>query len=448
MSTATGGAPDVVSKTQVLAAWAMERDLYPIAVRAVLILAFFGNTIDVEEALNPKVGINPQAIGKSGLVVAAGILGAIGWWRLSAVRALLLSPVGMLSIAISLLGFLTSITSIDPKVSLSGTVAFTSYLLLVLTALVIYGPNRLLKDAVIALFLFLCAVWVAFLFVPDIGVYVEAAGTNQVSRMSGLGHPNALGRSASLLAILLIAGYRQGHYPLWITVFGGAFGLLSLLESFSRTAMVACFASILFFNRDWLRSRLFLVLLGPAVFVGMAAVLYTDNRYGLDRGIQKVLVGSSKTGDAEEITSATGRTIIWAESWKLIKQSPITGYGSGTSPLLLENYSHHTHNILLNPMLSMGLLGGLIVLVWLMINIKTAFTTTTDTIGAIVSFILISGLTENTILSTYPETCTLSWLIASFWPYLNQAKDMATLRNSQVPSPRFGEDNYHSSVAT
>ncbi len=448
MSAPANSALALVEKTQLYVARMLEQDLYPIAVRIVLFLAFFGNTIDVEGALNPTVGINSQALCKAALVVAAAILGAIGWWQFSAVRALLLSPVGMLSMVIGLLYFATSITSIDPKVSTMGAVAFTSYLLLVLTAMVLYGPYRLLMDAVIGLFIFLCAAWFAFLFIPEIGVFMEAAGTDEVPRMSGLGHPNALGRSASVLTILLLAGYRQGRYSLWITVLGMSFGLLSVWESLSRTAMVACLVSIMVFNRDWLRSRIFLILIGPAVLVGLATMVYVDNRYGFDRVIEKVLVGSSKTGDADEITSATGRTAIWAYSWKLIKQRPITGYGSGTSPLLLENYSYHTHNILLNPMLSMGLLGGFIVFIWLLINIKTAFTTPIHTISAIIFFILISGLTENTILSTYPEICTLTWLIASFWPYLETAKALGNPPKDQLPSPFFGETNSHSPIST
>ncbi len=197
--------------------------------------------------------------------------------------------------------------------------------------------------------------------------------------------------------------------------------------------MVACLISLLIFNRDWLRSRIFLLMVGPMVLFATFGLLYIDNQYGLDRVVKDILVGTSKTGDAEEITSATGRTAIWAESWRLIKEKPILGYGSGTSPLLLEKFSHQTHNIILNPMLSMGLGAGVVVGLWLLINLSWAFTTKVHLISAVCVFTMISGLTENTILPTYPETCTLSWLLVSFWPYLEFATAKAR-SPSYVPS--------------
>ncbi len=421
MSLASDSSVALLEATRGIVRRVVGMDLYPLAVRIVLFLAFLGNTVDIETHTNPTVGVNLQAGLKALLVVAAGCLGAIGWWRLHAVRALLMTPVGLLAMSLVFLYFLSSLTSIDPTVSLVGAVAFVSYLLLVLTALTLHGPQRVLMDAVLALFCFLIAVWGTYLFIPEVGVLMEAAGKDSVARMSGLGHPNALGRSASIFAILILAGYRSRQYKLGIALIGISFGLLSVWESLSRTAMVACLGSILICNRDWLRSKLFLASIGPVCFFGMAGILYVENRYGLDRVVHRIMVGTSKTGDADEITSATGRTDIWAFAWKLIKQRPITGYGSGTSPLLMENYSHHTHSIILNPMLSMGVLGGVVVLLWLMLNIKDAFSTSTHAISAITFFIIISGLTENTILPTYPEICTLCWLIVSFWPYLDSA---------------------------
>jgi exopolysaccharide production protein ExoQ len=437
MSLASNNSTALIEASQRMALRISEKDLYPLAVRIVLFFAFFGNTIDIESHSNPTVGINFQAGVKAALVVAAGCLGAIGWWRIAAVRTLLMTPIGWLSMVLAFLYFATTLTSVDPKVSLVCAVAFVSYLLLVPTALVLHGINRVLQDAVAALFLFLCAVWFTYLVIPEVGVFMEAAGTDEVARMSGLGHPNALGRSASIFAILMLLGYRNRQYSFWFALLGISFGFLSLWESLSRTAMVACLGSMLLFNRDWLRSKLFLASMGPACFLSFVGLIYVENRYGLERVVQKVLVGTSKTGDAEEITSATGRTEIWAFTWELIKQRPLTGYGAGTSPLLMENYSHHTHSIVLNPMLSMGVFGGVVIVIWLLINIRVALLTRTRAISAITFFILISGLTENTILPTYPEICTLSWLIASYWPYLETAyvtEPMHNLSRSPVPA--------------
>lgn len=416
----------------------LHKDLFPLAVRMVLFLAFFGNTLDIESVNDPTVGINFQAAYKAVLVLAAGILGAIGWWRLAAVRRLQQTVVGTLSIVLGTLYFLAIPTSVDKSVSLVGAVAFNSYVLLVMTALVLHGAKRIFYDALVALFLFLCLAWFIYLFVPSIGVYMEAAGAHaEVARMQGVGHPNAIGRSGSMMAIILVAGYRQREYRLLITMLGVAFALSTVWASLSRTAMVACLISLMIFNRDWLRSRLFLLAIGPMILLGICSLLYIDTQFGLDRVVNDILVGTSKTGDADEITSATGRTAIWAESWRLIMEKPILGYGSGTSPLLLEDFSHQTHNIMLNPMLSMGLFAGVVVGIWLLINLKWAFTTKVHMISAVCVFTMISGLTENTILPTYPETCTLSWLLVSFWPYLEFATAKAKSSAAVPSSPAF-----------
>ncbi len=184
----------------------LHNDLFPLAVRAVLFLAFFGNTLDIESVNDPTVGINFQAAYKAVLVLAAGVLGGIGWWRLAAVRRLQQTMVGVLSIVLGTLYFLAVPWSIDKSVSLVGAVAFNSYVLLVMTALVLHGAKRIFYDALVALFLFLSLAWGIYLFVPSVGVYMEAAGAHaEVARMHGVGHPNAIGRSGSMMAIILVA---------------------------------------------------------------------------------------------------------------------------------------------------------------------------------------------------------------------------------------------------
>jgi O-antigen ligase len=395
-------------------------ELFPMAVRGVLFLAFLGNSLDLESDLDPKVGLNLQAIAKAALMVMAGGLGCIGWWRLPEVRRLLQTGIGCLALGLGGLYFASVPTSIDLPVSLVGAIAFPSYLLLLLTALVLHGPFRILYDAFAALGCYLLIAWLLYWWMPEFGVYMEATGVQglEIARMHGMGHPNALGRSASIFALVCLAGYRQRHFSWLVATWGVLFGLATIWASLSRTALLACLLSILVFHRAMFRHRWVLVGLGPLCLLAVASLIFIDSHYGLEQLMTKVLTSVSKTGEADEILSVTGRTDIWAYSWQLIKARPWLGYGSGTSPLLLQDYSHQTHNILLNPMLSLGVGAGMIVGLWLLLNAVWALKTEVHAVSAICIFILISGVTENTILSTYPETCTLSWMLISFWPYL------------------------------
>ena len=75
-----------------------------------------------------------------------------------------------------------------------------------------------------------------------------------------------------------------------------------------------------------------------------------------------VLSVVTKTGDVTELTSATGRTEIWAEAIRLIGERPLTGYGLNSSPALMEDFSYHTHNLVLHATFSGGVVAGLLVM--------------------------------------------------------------------------------------
>ncbi len=408
---------------------ACEIDLLFWAVRTVLFAAVLGNAIDIEAThVNDgiKIGINFQAIAKAGLVVAAGLLGFYGWLRFGVVRVLQQTSVGILATLLAILYFLAVGTSIDRSVSLVNAIAFTSYVLLISTALVVVGAERIANDIWLALLLLVSMAWFCYLVVPSVGVYVEPAGAqDDIPRLTMLAHPNTAGRLASLFVIFTLAGLPSRKMVWWLRIGFALLGMATVYASLSRTAMIALVVGLSISHARWFFHRTVLKFLLAATVIGTFVVLYIDNRYGTDRILNKLLVSSSKTKDAEEITSATGRTIIWAHCWKLIKKKPLLGYGAGTSPLLLEKFSFQTHNIILNPALGLGLGGGLVVAVWLLVNLYWGLLSKNLVVSGVSIFIIVSGFTENTILPTFPEAATLSWLFVSLWPYLDFAKEKA-----------------------
>jgi len=71
---------------------------------------------------------------------------------------------------------------------------------------------------------------------------------------------------------------------------------------------------------------------------------------------------SPEPEQAVRVTSATsfgtltGRTVVWAEGIRLIKQSPLLGYGFHADRLLLGT---HAHNSLIHALMQTGLIGTL-----------------------------------------------------------------------------------------
>jgi len=141
----------------------------------------------------------------------------------------------------------------------------------------------------------------------------------------------------------------------------------------------------------------------------------------------------SKSGDASELTSATGRTEIWAETIKLVSESPVFGYGAATSKLLLKEYSLHTHNLILNVALSTGIFGGLCAL-WMYVDrMFNLFRNRHPIADPLVVFVLVNGLFENVIFSILCGFPTIVWIIALAVPVVD-----AMNREEEEPLPSVG----------
>jgi hypothetical protein len=399
-----------------------KKAIYPFSIRLTLIAALILNNIDIEATQageDIEIGLNAMAVVKACLVAAAGILGFVGFWTSRRTRELWFTPAGALAVAMVFIYLATMPTSIHRLVSTVATISITAYLLLITACLAFLGPERILRDILYATGIYLAIAWICYFAFPSVGVLREYAGAQEaVGRMTGLAHPNTLGGIASLFFILLACRFDEGLRGR--RLLGIIFGGLTILASLSRTAIVACTLSMLGIHRRWFRHRLVVYSAFPLMCFAFAAICYVDNEYDLNRVVKQFLVGISKTKDSEEITSATGRTEIWAYVVKLVKRSPFYGYGANTSPILLKDHSFQTHNIILNPTLCHGILGGILITSWLIVNLYWVFNSDNPEVRAIGIYILVSGLTEDTILSTFPETMTLAWLSATFIPYCKE----------------------------
>ncbi|MGE3875158.1 MAG: O-antigen ligase family protein [Parvibaculaceae bacterium] len=190
-------------------------------------------------------------------------------------------------------------------------------------------------------------------------------------RMTGLGgHPNQTGVLASFLIVAIYARCDSGALSRGFKALAIAVAVVTLVLTQSRTSLIAAGAGCMVFFL--LKNRWHAALIPVLVCIAAAAALVIS----LDSQILAIL---SRSGDAEELLTGTGRSFIWELSWGLIKKAPILGYGfnSTYSMFLDEAYLlngdvgvyvfPHSHNLVLQLLLY----GGVIALALMVLPIAS-----------------------------------------------------------------------------
>lgn len=176
-----------------------------------------------------------------------------------------------------------------------------------------------------------------------------------------------LGPLVALFLGLTLTGRRkengQPSQGLWPYIFPWGvlvFGLMALVLSFSRGAIIAVFAAMIFlsFFSQWKR---WLWILLIAVILLSLAVPFTRHE----------LLSIISTKD----TSADVHVVMWKGAIRIIKANPILGTGLASFPVVYEKYKEATHveffpnpdELYLTLWIEMGLT-GLIVFIWIVIR--------------------------------------------------------------------------------
>lgn len=185
-------------------------------------------------------------------------------------------------------------------------------------------------------------------------------------RMRGItGSANSLGPIMAVGAIVSISMFKLAGkaWQRHAYVLLGLMFVVALVLTNSRSTIIGFAACLPFVavvaRRQWIWSVLVGLL---ALSVGLALVLEPNLFKGLLAVFTELF---SRSGHAQEITSMTGRSEIWAACWKLIKAHPWLGYGLGSVRVEIPkvffdqwgNTAATAHNFFLESMISVGLLG-------------------------------------------------------------------------------------------
>ena len=399
--------------------------LVPMLALFVLLLASMINPIQPASE-DRMTGLNPLVLVKLAVAGSAFALGGLGLLQSQTIRRTLLAVPGILLclLAITLVATSLFARGDSAMISRASSLIFFGYFLFSLTGLATAGLRDMVRVIAAGVSLFLVVTWAVFLLLPSIGVFYEyttAGGT--VPRMGGTNHPNSIAREAIICLLLCVAMLRSG--PLrepkpMIRMVLYAVVLLSLatiVVTYSRTSILAgaiAFGAMMF-DRLW--SRFGAVLITGCGVVALLGILMVGmlNSDASESAVSAV----TKSGDVEELTSFTGRTTIWAEAIDWIEKRPLTGWGLDSAASIMSEEAIGTHNLLLHVTFSGGVFAGLIVVGLLILTLFHAAGSREPLFRAIATYVLLSGLVEDTLIESFPAMLTLLWMVMLLRPAMD-----------------------------
>ena len=355
-------------------------------------------------------------------LVLMGALAMAGGWALLTYASIRRALLSLPAVLITCLLLLTILGSTSGLVRVSPIVSVLNYISLVFVCSAVTVLGFRVFAFAISLGVLVTASWglCLFYFVPTSGVFTEPIANGEfLIRIGGLAHPNSVARSMILASLLVCYLCRTGDLN-WkssapfLVLFGW-----NILLAKSRTALVAGVMGLMALFIDKVHPRRLLVW-GSGLFAMGCLILFllfATSRE--DRFVNKIIGMVSKSGEAEELTSGTGRTDIWAEAMTYIVKRPLLGYGLNVGPVLLIDHSQATHNSVMYATLAGGVFGGAIMIVLQLWLLGIAFRARMLVIRAIAAFLFLSCLTEDTVLETFPGPATMLWFACYMIPFLS-----------------------------
>ncbi|MFO0388908.1 MAG: O-antigen ligase family protein [Alphaproteobacteria bacterium] len=292
--------------------------------------------------------------------------------------------------------------------SLASAFSLIAVLFMLLMSSSVLTNQELLRQIILGCTLVIAASIAVYFINPDFGQMKEWVNGTLVSsgRLSGItGTANACGYIAAM-ALLALYYYRKHlsrlgiSYWLCITI-----NLAGLLMSNSRTAIAALILSLLIASIiTATTARLAGIFL--CICIALIALASLD--------MESVFQMLSRSGDANEIMSGTGRTAIWATVADLISQRPLFGWGYAASNTLIPSATadvgftaNHAHNAFLQVALSIGYVGLTLFIAMLLVKVYFSFKSREQLNIAFIFFLLIDGLTEPIAFQGPATTTTL-----------------------------------------
>jgi O-antigen ligase len=383
-----------------------------------------------------EAGLDPQ----NGLkiltwLVLLGVAG-LNWRRM----APLLSdaPIALLG-AFSTAALLSAAWSPVPLYTAACAIGLLAYLGFACLVAREFDERTVLRTMIWGLVGFIGVTWATAAAFPDFA-WLPPYGDKPVYRLQGAsGHPNVLAKQIAVFLLLVIAARGRGYLGRrtgWGLL---GLGLVTLLATNSRTALLAFLVA---WGLVELRSRRLLLLAVVAGMILLGLVMLAGST-GLLLNLEEILGSASRTGDASEVLTLTGRTELWGFVWEKIMQSPLIGYGFNAFEAIAsrewygaEDASVGAHNTFLQALFTLGFLGSAPLIAAYVILIHRLVTRPNPLRDLFTSYLLVAGTTE-VELTSIPVLLTLAIFLSLALDARRNLNpdDPSVARQRQIPNP-------------
>ncbi len=186
---------------------------------------------------------------------------------------------------------------------------------------------------------------------------LDGGGLQGFDRVAGLfSDPNTMGQAAAVgvlaSVLLLLHARRVGGAAVC-----GVVCLIGLASTQSRTASIGLAAALVVGVLRTRRARV-AGMLAAVLLVGFVLWLPGAGSFGAE--------SLTRSGDAQEVATLTGRTRVWKSVVEVVPERPIIGHGAGSSPEVVSELVRdgriswpalHAHNAVLQVLLTGGVTG-------------------------------------------------------------------------------------------
>ena len=364
----------------------------------------------------PNVNFMPQGLhegpslnAQTGLkLILWASMGAVALARLPRFLALMTDRAILCIGVFALVAITSTLWSVTPAYTAIGSVGFLAALLFACAVATELSEDVLYRTVIACFMIYVALNIAAAIAMPDIA-WLAPYGESDSPRLQGVsGHPNNLGKEmATFICLFLplapVCGKRRSAFLLACLAFG------VMIATRSRTSLVAVLISLalpILVRPQVAKPMTWLVVVATAVaLLAISAGFVPDLRAILD--------GASRSSDASEILTLTGRTELWGFVWDKILEAPFFGHGFGAADAVLSpqwwgapDASVGAHNTWLQSLLIVGVVGT-IPFLWFHVELIRSFLVGRHSLTRFIApYLLILGLTEVEI-AAHPITLTI-----------------------------------------
>ena len=341
--------------------------------------------------------------------------GVIGMIRLNRTMRLLAKPPAALILIFLLILAASTIWSPVPSYTLQASMAFLMMFAFALACADILDERALL----IAI-----ALGFGLIVLPSLGLAPFTMGvantspgsTGEPNRLRGLtDHPIPMAEIAAMFTFACLAlrtGCRGGWVRFLLLLLALAGGVTALLTQ-SRIPVMAMIVAALTFLAYRKGGPL---LMFPVLVTSLVVILLMESVGGFANFLPADLLELvSRSGSSNEILTLSGRLIIWPYALDRIAEALIIGHGHASGIDVFKGFAPwkivHAHNAYLQALLYVGVVGTLPLLGGLLAQLRVFMRKPQAARDIILLYTLLSGLTEQSMLSNLPSGGAILWMV-------------------------------------